>query len=36
VFAGAALMIDYIFSVAMGVSAGVGAMVSAIPSLEPA
>jgi hypothetical protein len=36
VFAGAALMIDYILSVAVGISAGVGAMVSAIPSLEPA
>jgi len=36
VFAGAALMIDYILSVAVGISAGVGAIVSAIPSLEPA
>jgi amino acid transporter len=35
-FAGAALMIDYILSVAVGISAGVGAMVSAIPSPEPA
>jgi amino acid transporter len=34
-FAGAALMIDYILNVAVGISAGVGAMVSAIPSLQP-
>jgi len=34
-FAGAALMIDYILNVAVGISAGVGAMVSAIPTLQP-
>ena len=34
-FAGAALMIDYILNVAVGISAGVGAMVSAIPALQP-
>jgi amino acid transporter len=34
-FAGAALMIDYILNVAVGISAGVGAMVSAFPSLQP-
>ncbi len=33
--AGAALMIDYVLVVAVGISAGVGALVSAIPSLEP-
>src|SRR5271154_2286173 len=33
--AAAALMIDYILTVAVGVSAGIGALVSAIPSLEP-
>ena len=33
--AGAALMIDYILNAAVGISAGVGAMVSAIPSLQP-
>ncbi len=32
--AGAALMIDYVLVVAVGISAGVGALVSAIPSLE--
>ena len=32
--AAAALMIDYILTVAVGISAGVGALVSAIPSLE--
>src|SRR5258708_7395756 len=39
VFAGllaaAALMIDYILVVAVGISAGVGAMVSAVPGLQP-
>src|SRR5438132_3515970 len=39
VFAGllaaAALMIDYILVVAVGISAGVGAMVSALPELQP-
>jgi amino acid transporter len=34
-FAGAALMIDYILNVAVGISAGVGAMVSAFPALQP-
>jgi len=33
--AGAALMIDYILTVAVGISAGVGALVSAAPSLQP-
>jgi amino acid transporter len=33
--AAAALMIDYILVVAVGISAGVGALVSAVPSLEP-
>jgi amino acid transporter len=33
--AGAALMIDYILNVAVGISAGVGAMVSAVPSFQP-
>ena len=33
--AGAALMIDYTLNVAVGISAGVGAMVSAIPALQP-
>jgi len=33
--AAAALMIDYVLVVAVGISAGVGALVSAIPSLEP-
>src|SRR5450432_3026007 len=33
--AAAALMIDYILTVAVGVSAGIGALVSAVPSLEP-
>ena len=32
--AAAALMIDYILTVAVGISAGVGALVSAIPSLQ--
>src|SRR5262249_28140924 len=31
----AALMIDYILNVAVGISAGVGAIVSAIPALQP-
>ena len=34
-FAGAALMIDYILNVAVGISASVGAMVSAVPALQP-
>lgn len=33
--AAAALMIDYVLTVAVGISAGVGALVSAIPSLQP-
>jgi len=32
--AGTALMIDYILTAAVGISAGVGALVSAVPSLE--
>jgi amino acid transporter len=32
--AGAALMIDYILNVAVGISAGVGALVSALPDLQ--
>lgn len=32
--AGAALMLDYILTVAVGISAGVGALVSAVPSLQ--
>jgi len=31
----AALMIDYILTAAVGISAGVGALISAVPSLEP-
>ena len=34
-FAGAALMVDYILVVAVGISAGVGALVSAVPGLQP-
>jgi amino acid transporter len=34
-FAAAALMIDYILNAAVGISAGVGALVSAFPSLLP-
>ena len=33
--AAAALMVDYILTVAVGISAGVGALVSAVPSLQP-
>jgi amino acid transporter len=33
--AAAALMIDYILTVAVGISAGVGALVSAVPALQP-
>src|ERR1700753_3488544 len=33
--AAAALMIDYVLTAAVGISAGVGALVSAIPSLLP-
>src|SRR6267154_6554142 len=35
VLAAAALMIDYVLTAAVGISAGVGALVSAVPSLEP-
>jgi amino acid transporter len=35
VLAGAALMIDYLLNVAVGISAGIGALVSAVPRLEP-
>ena len=34
-FAAAALMIDYILNAAVGISAGVGALVSAFPGLQP-
>jgi amino acid transporter len=34
-FAAAALMIDYILNAAVGISAGVGALVSAFPKLQP-
>lgn len=33
--AGGALMIDYLLNVAVGISAGVGAVVSAVPALDP-
>jgi amino acid transporter len=33
--AAAALMIDYVLNVAVGISAGVGALISALPSLQP-
>jgi amino acid transporter len=33
--AGAALLVDYILNVAVGISAGVGALVSAVPALYP-
>jgi amino acid transporter len=33
--AAAALMIDYVLTAAVGISAGVGALISAVPSLEP-
>ena len=35
-FAGIALTIDYILSLAVEIPAAVGAMVSAMPSFEPA
>ena len=35
VLAGAALMIDYVLNVAVGISAGVGALISAVPRLQP-
>ncbi len=34
-FAAAALMIDYILNAAVGISAGVGALISAFPTLQP-
>src|SRR5689334_1605209 len=34
-FAAAALLLDYILNVAVGISAGVGALVSAVPALHP-
>ncbi len=34
-FAAAALMLDYILTVAVGISAGIGALVSALPQLHP-
>ena len=34
-FAGTALMIDYVLTAAVGISAGVGALVSAAPALQP-
>jgi amino acid transporter len=33
--AGAALLVDYILNVAVGISAGIGALVSALPRLQP-
>jgi len=33
--AGAALMLDYVLTVAVGISAGVGALISAAPNLQP-
>src|ERR1700676_5277498 len=33
--AAAALMIDYVLTAAVGISSGVGALISAIPSLQP-
>ena len=33
--AASALMIDYVLTAAVGISAGVGALISAVPSLEP-
>jgi amino acid transporter len=34
-FAAAALMLDYVLVVAVGISAGVGALISAVPQLQP-
>jgi amino acid transporter len=34
-FAAASLMVDYVLTAAVGISAGVGALISAAPSLEP-
>jgi amino acid transporter len=33
--AGAALMLDYLMNVAVGIATGVGALVSAVPALQP-
>src|SRR5262245_29331839 len=33
--AGAALLLDYVLVVAIGISAGIGALVSAVPALQP-
>src|SRR5262249_36545871 len=33
--AAAALMLDYVLTVAVGISAGVGALISAVPALQP-
>src|SRR5271167_3931561 len=33
--AGAALMIDYVLTAAVGISSGVGALISALPGLQP-
>src|ERR1700741_200834 len=33
--AAAALLLDYVLTVAVGISAGVGALVSAVPALQP-
>src|SRR6202030_2720731 len=33
--AAAALMTDYVLNVAVGISAGIGALISAVPALEP-
>jgi amino acid transporter len=33
--AAASLMVDYVLTVAVGISAGVGALISAVPSLQP-
>lgn len=35
VLAAASLMVDYILNVAVGISAGVGALISAVPALSP-
>jgi amino acid transporter len=35
ILAAAALMLDYVLTVAVGISAGVGALISAVPELQP-
>lgn len=35
ILAGAALMIDYLLNVSVGISTGIGALVSAVPKLQP-